>query len=134
MAFKASCICTLWANKQTGKVVTAYEGKSYVDIRVSTSKKNKQTNQYETDFSGNVRCFGHAKEVLESVVLNEKDKVKLLEVEVSNHYDPTKRTTYTSFTCWDLELVDPSTKAPKQPEVVGGDLPFEPLDDNSLPF
>lgn len=135
MAFKNNCVCTLWNNKQTGKVVTEYDGKIYADIQISTSKKNKNTEKYENDFVGTVRCFGKAKEKLLEVVLKEKDKVKLLEVETSNHYDATRKQTYYSFVCWDLEIVEQENKRPKEPQIVdNGAMPS--LDDltDTLPF
>lgn len=64
-----------------------------VDVRISCSKKNKQTGEYETDFSGYVRFCG------ENMVnfakgLNEKDRIDIEEFELTNSYDKAKNMTY----------------------------------------
>lgn len=133
MGFRNGTFATLWnVDKQNGKLINFAE--KYADISVSTSRKNAQS-QYETDFTGKVRCFGHALEVLKSVQLAEKDRVKLLEVDVTNTYDKVKKTMYHNYTCWDLEVASNAPKkAPDQPEVVGDFTPVDQLPSGELPF
>lgn len=133
MGFKNNCFCTVWSNKAINKVIDKHE--KYAEVQVTTSKKNKE-GQYETDFTGKVRFVGEAFNKIKDIELAEKDRIKLLEVEVTNKYDKERRTTYTNYVCWDFECVDKPTKsAPQQPEVVGD---LQPLDDifpdDSLPF
>lgn len=133
MAFKNGAFATLWnVDKQNQKLINFYD--KYADIQISTSKKNSQ-NRYENDFMGKVRCFGHALEVLKSVQLAEKDRVKLLEVEVTNKYDAATKKTYMNYTCWDLEVpANTPKKAPEQPEVIGDFTPVDELPSGELPF
>lgn len=131
MGFKNNAYATLWANKKTQKVVDLHE--KYAELQLTTSKKNQATGKLETDFSGKVRFIGKAFEQVSKLLLQEKDRLKLLEVETTNKYDATTKTTYTNFVCWDFECID-NVKPNNNVEVVG-ELPS--FDDNvseTLPF
>lgn len=96
MGFRANGFATVWEVKSGNG--------NYSDVRLSTSKKNKQTDQYETDFSGFVRFVGSAHQKATS--LKEKDKIKLGDCEVTNRYDKDKKVTYTNFAVYDFEMPD----------------------------
>lgn len=134
MGFKNNCFATAWTNKATNKVIDKFE--KYAEVQLTTSKKKDNT--YETDFSGKVRFVGKAFTAIKDIELAEKDRLKLLEVEVTNKYDKDRRTTYTNYVCWDFECVnEPKKSAPQQPEVVGEMTPLDDMfDDNlgGLPF
>ena len=68
---------------------------------MSISKKNKQTNQYETDFSGFVRFIGTAHQ--RANTLKEKDRIKIGDCEVTNSYNKEKNVTYTNFAVFSFE-------------------------------
>ena len=74
---------------------------NYTDVRLSISKKNKQTDQYETDFSGFVRFVGTAHQNAGS--LKEKDRIKIGDCEVTNSYNKEKNVTYTNFAIFTFE-------------------------------
>lgn len=93
MGFRNGAYATIWEVKQ-GKG-------NYTDVRLSISKKNKQTEQYETDFSGFVRFIGTAHQKASS--LKEKDRIKLGDCEVTNSYDKEKKVTYTNFAVFSFE-------------------------------
>ena len=135
MGFKNNNFGTLWCiDKDTKKVVALAD--RYADIQISTSKKNSK-GEYETDFSGRVRCLGKAFEKIKEYSLREKDKIKLLEVETTNKYVADRRQTYTNFLCWDLEVLDTKDKTPRQPDVVDNPemTPFDAFGlDEQLPF
>lgn len=96
MGFRTGAYATIWQVKQgTG---------NYIDVRLSTSKKNKQTDQYETDFNGYVRFIGTAKQNAEK--LKEKDRIRIGECETTNHYDKEKNVTYTNYAIFTFEQVD----------------------------
>ena len=84
---------------RTGGYLTVWEvndkGK-YADCRCSSSKRNKQTKEYETDFSGYVRFIGKAHDVA-IALQGEHPKVKVGEFEVTNNYSKEKGVTYTNF-------------------------------------
>ncbi len=132
MAFKNNCVATLWkVDKENGKVVDIHE--KYADISISTSKQNRDTAKYETDFAGKVRLLGQAFDKIKQINLTEKDKIKLINVEVNNKYDASKRVTYTNYICWDIEVFDHKDKRPKPVEVVESDNAFD-INSDDLPF
>lgn len=133
MGFKNSCFCTVWNNKESGKVVQIFE--KYAEVMISTSKK-KQNCQYETDFNGRVRFIGEAFEKIRTMALAEKDRLHLLEVETTNYYDKAKGKLYTNHICWDFEPAERKNTAPRQPEVIEQHSNFQSLDDidGGLPF
>lgn len=134
MGFKNNSFATLWnIDKNAQKLMEISE--KYADIRISISKKNNK-DEYETDFSGRVRCLGKAFEKIKELSLKEKDKIKLIEVETTAKYVKEKQQSYTNFLCWDLEIIDPESKPPRQPDIVDNPelTPFDPIDDDRLPF
>lgn len=106
MGFRKDAYATVWEVKP-GKG-------NYTDVRLSTSKKNKQTDQYETDFSGFVRFIGTAHQKASD--LNERDRIKLGDCEVTNHYDKEKKVTYTNYAVFGFENADGNhNSAPQKP-------------------
>lgn len=104
MGFKANGFATVWETK-------AGNG-NYTDVRLSTSKKNKQTEQYENDFSGFVRFVGAAHQ--KAATLKPKDRIKLGDCEVTNKYDKVANTTYTNYVVFDFEASDASSNNQQQ--------------------
>lgn len=126
MGFRNGAYATVWG-----------EVKSVSDFctqaRISISKKNKQTGEYEQDFGGFVRFVGTATSK-KALSLKERSRIKLGEVDVSNRYDKDKNTTYTNFTVFSFEVPGEEKKedAPKPTqtksvdsgEVEADDYPF----------
>ena len=96
-------------------------------IQVSTSKKNKQTNKYETDFSGYVRLIGDAEK--KAPDLQAEDRIKLLNIGVTNKYDKESRKTTTNYLCFDFEPSENKSKSNDSEWVKTDDIP-----DSELPF
>ena len=82
---------------------------NYSDIRISTSKKDKNTGEYTQDFGGYVRMVGQAHEQMS--YLSEKDSFKIVRCGVENRYDKEKKTTYNNFVIFEIET-DSDKKAP----------------------
>ena len=133
MAFKNNAFATLWnIDKDAKKVAKIYD--NYADIQVTTSKKNK-SGKYETDFSGKVRCFGKALQTLKDFTFTEKDRIKLIDVEVSNKYDAVRKQTYINYVCWELEPVGEQQKQAPKVDIVDDGAELTPLDEiDGLPF
>ena len=95
----------------------------YSVVELSVSKKNRATDQYETDFSSKfVRFVGNAHQQLINMQGNERIKIK--SGDVSNHYDKEKRVTYTNYVVFDFELADGSQAKP-QTDSVSDEMPFD---------
>lgn len=96
MGFRNGAYATVWEVKPGNG--------NYSDVRISISKKSRQTGEYETDFSGFVRFIGSAHE--NAAVLDERARIKIGECDVTNRYDKEKRQTYTNYAVFSFESVD----------------------------
>lgn len=94
MGFRRDAYATVWEVTPVSETMTK--------VRLSTSKKNRQTDQYETDFSGFVAFVGAAA-AKNAAHLAEKDRIKLGDVDVTTKYDKEKKITYTNFTAFNFE-------------------------------
>ena len=121
---------------RTGAFAKVWEVKPFSDtstkLRISVSRKNKQSGEYEQDFSGYVDAVGTAA-AKKAACLKEGDRIKLGDVDVVTKFVKEKNTTYTNYKMFSFEL-DGDTAAPKantepQPTVDSGEL-----DDSRLPF
>lgn len=93
MAFRNNDYATVWEIKPT-------KGSS-MNVRISTSYKDKQTNQYTNDFSDYVFFCGEAAK--KAANLKEKDRIKLLSTSVTSRWDKDKKTNRYFFNVWDFE-------------------------------
>jgi hypothetical protein len=107
MGLKTGGYATIWSVETKGK---------YAKVKLTTSKKNKETEQYETDFSSFVIFVGEAN--TGAGKLKEKDRIKIGDFEVTNKYDKDKKITYTNYAVFSFEMADGSGKAatPKKAE------------------
>lgn len=104
-------------------------------VRMSVSRKNKQSGEYEQDFSGFVLAIGTAA-AHKAAGLKQGDRIKLGDVDVSTRYDRDKKVTYTNFKMFSFDVENGSNTSggsggntEPQPPVDEGEL-----DDNRLPF
>lgn len=110
---------------------------NYHVAEMSTSKKNKNTDQYETDWANKfVRLVGTAHQQAGSLDLSKN--VKIGACEVTNKYDKEKNTTYTNYVIFGFEDVDGSKSQPIKPapgKVDNDEFMNIPPDDlEELPF
>ena len=103
-------------------------------LRISISRKNKQSGGYERDFSGFVNAIGTAA-AKKAACLKEGDTIKLGDVDVTTKYDKQKEVTYTNYKIFSFEVDGGNAPAAKssntepQPSVDSGEV-----DDARLPF
>ncbi len=129
-AMKETTICniaTVWSVEPVSD--TCVKG------RISTSKKNKDTGNYDNDFSGFVSFLGTVA-AKKAACLKEKDKIKLLRVDVSVKYDKEKNRTYTNYNIFDFEVLHGGKKTDDKPAdamsaVDDGEVE---TDEDKLPF
>lgn len=123
--------------RQDARFVKVWEVENkgnYHIVSLSTSKKNKDTNEYETDFSSKfVRFIGTAHTLASD--LKKGDTIKIGSCEVTNKYDKEKNTTYTNYLVYSFEKEGDNNSnnnqsAPKNdgfeniPDGVDEELPF----------
>ena len=101
-------------------------------LRLSVSRKNKQTGEYEQDFSGFVLAIGTAA-AKKAACLKEGDNIKLGDVDVTTKYDKEKKITYVNYKMFSFEIDDDtgSSESPTEPQPA---VDEGEVDDSRLPF
>lgn len=125
MGFRSNTYATVWEVKPVSETMTK--------VRLSTSRKNKQTNEYETDFSGYVAFVG-ASAAKGAAHLTERDRIKLGDVEVTTKYDKEKNIAYTNYTAFSFEAADNSNSSSSNPEAIQEAKIEEAISDGAIPF
>lgn len=100
------------------------ENNKYADVKLSISRKVKDTGEYRQTFGGFVRFSGNAFEKIKH--LKSGDRVKLERVDVESKYvKETKKQIY-YFNVWDIELLDDAQNQTSAPTASN--------DDEDIPF
>lgn len=128
MGFKQGAFAKVWKVEDKG---------NYHVAQMSTSKKNKQTDQYETDFSNNfVRLIGTAH--TQAATLKDGDRIKIGNCDVSNKYDKEKQKEYTNYCIFSYEMADGNSANVSSPAPVAktndGFMNIPDGIDEELPF
>lgn len=97
MGFRTGSYATVWSVESLSDTKTR--------ARISVSRKNRQTDEYEVDFSGFVDFVGTAA-AKKASILKEKDRIRLGDVDVTNNYVKEKNITYTNFKIFSFETQD----------------------------
>jgi len=110
MGFRTGSFCTVWETKP-GRG-------NFTNVRLSISRKNKDTGEYETDFSGFCDFIGtaHAK----AAMLKERSRITLGDVDVSKVYDAKAKREYINFKVFDFEFSDAAAPAPQAAHSASG--------------
>lgn len=130
MGFRKDAYATVWSVQSISDVNTK--------LRISISRKDKQTGEYFDDFSGFVSVFGTAA-AKNASMLNRGDRIKLGDVDVRTKYVKEKNVTYYNFNVYSFELQEnknnqeftPNYNTPEAASETAGD---GDLDDSRLPF
>lgn len=120
MGFRKEAFATIWSVESTSDTLTK--------ARISISRKNKQTGEYDTDFSGFVSFVGTAA-AMKAAGLKEKDHIRLGDVDVTNKYVKEKNITYTNYKIFSFETqneIDGTSRNTESPE------PKKPVDDGEI--
>ena len=127
MGFRKDAFAKVWDIKPVSDAQT--------QLRISISHKNRQTEEYEEDFSGFVKCFGTAV-AKKAANLQKGARIRLGDVDTCSWYNKDTKETRYSFKCFAFELADGSAQQPHtdsiiddQSDVDGGEPPQD-----SLPF
>ena len=95
MGFRLGSYATCWGVEPRG---------NWTKVRLSVSRKNKDTGEYEQDFSGFVMMIGQANAKAQR--LKERDRIKLGDVDVTTSYDKEHNKEYINYKCFDFEMAD----------------------------
>lgn len=95
MAFRSGA----WA-----KVWSISPKEHYTEVRISTSKKKRDSDEYEQDFGGFVRLIGKANEKASQLEVN--GRFKITDCCVTNSYNKDTKVTYNNFCIFDIEFAE----------------------------
>lgn len=94
MAFATGSYATVWEIERKER---------YTKVILSTSRKNRDTGEYETDFNDYVTLVGDAHQMAST--LKPRDRIRLGNVICSNWYNKEKRKKYYNFVAFSYEPV-----------------------------
>ena len=124
MGFRQGAYAKVWSVERKSDTMTK--------LRISISRKNKSTGEYEQEFSGFVAAVGTAA-ASRAAALNEGDRIRLGDVDVTNTYDKVNRKEYTNFKLFSFEMADGTTAQAASPVDTAIDSAAEGVSSN-LPF
>lgn len=105
----------MFANNSWATIWSFEDKVGYGNANVSTSKKDQESGQYETDFQHKfVGVSGEAYEFLKSCSIPDKKgiRVRLVRVGLTNKYDPDKKVTYWNPKIYEIDEGDGNSPAP----------------------
>jgi hypothetical protein len=102
MGFRTGAFTKLWSIEPVRDTITK--------ARVSISKKNKNTGEYESEFDGFIAFVGTAA-ASKAAKLKEGDRIKLGDVDVTRKYDKEKQKEYINFNVFSFEMADSKTSS-----------------------
>ena len=97
MGFRQGGFMTVWSAEPSKSGNTTR-------VRLSSSRKNKQTEKYEQVFSGFCTFIGDAHRMAAN--LQERDRIKILECDVGTTYDKEKKVEYVNYKVFSFEMAD----------------------------
>ena len=141
MGFRTGAFATVWGEPNR-------KSDTLTSVRISISRKLKDSDDYEQDFGGFVSFIGTAC-AKKALSLKEKQRIRLGDVDLTNRYDKEKNVTYNNPTVYSfftdesdmfpmkqkefsVALADPSKKPEKKPEP--GEVEPEDTTEGGLPF
>ena len=106
MGFKNNAYAKVWkVNMQEGRNPSA---------QITITRKNKQTGEYITEFSGFVDCLFDAKDKITGVA--EGARIKILSCDINNTYNKDTKETRWYPKLMDFEVVDTASAGNYSPE------------------
>lgn len=105
MGFRTGAYATVWG-VDTGKG-------NFTKVRLTVSRKNRETGQFDQDFSGFCTFIGTAHAL--AAKLKERDRIKLGDVDVSNTYDKESKKEYVNYKVFSFEMANASNAQQQSP-------------------
>lgn len=122
-----------FAQGNFAKVWKVEQGKgNYSVAQMSTSKKNKETGKYDTDWQNSfVRLVGTAN--TQAKAFKDGESVKIGKCEVTANYDKEKKVTYTNYVIFNFDDANTSNGGNSKPATASTPKSTD-LDSDELPF
>ena len=127
MGFRTGAYATVWS-------VEAGKG-NFSKVRLSVSRKNQNTGEYEQEFGEFCMFIGAARAMAER--LKERDRIVLGDVDVTTKYDKAKDTKYVDYKVFSFTMADDAANAQRNnpaPVVPKPDPSEGEVDEEELPF
>ena len=121
MGFREGAFATIWE-------IT--DEKKYASVKLSISRKDKESGEYKKDFSGIVRFIGNAYKTVKN--RDPETRIKLGACDVTNHYDKEKERLYTNYAVFECEVLQAQKKNKDLDEETKNDEISS--DEEDLPF
>ena len=135
MGFRDNAYATVWEVQPVSNTMTK--------ARISTSRKNSKTDEYEQDFGGFITFVG-TEAAAKALRLQPRDRIRLIRTDVTSRYVKEKQQTYTNFSVFEFLTADEADRersgtsngksvgkakqqpSPSEPDAFDsdGDLPF----------
>ena len=106
MGFRDNAYATVWEVQPLSDTMTK--------ARISTSRKNSKTNEYEQDFGGFITFIG-TEAASKALRLQPKDRIRLVRTDVTSRYVKEKQQTYTNFSVYEFLTSEESDKERNNP-------------------
>lgn len=124
MGFRSGAYATVWDVQTISDTLTK--------IRISISRKNKQTKKFEEEFSDFVACIGTSA-AKKAACLKERDRIRLGDVDSTTSRNKEKNIKYHNYKLFSFDVVENTNHettdmTDPQPDVDDGDV------EDRLPF
>ena len=93
MGFRKGAYATVWEIRQGNG--------NYAQAKISISRKDRDTEEYRTEFSGWIRLIGDAYSA--AGTLGERSRIRIGDCDVTNRYDREKGVMYTNYAVFNFE-------------------------------
>jgi hypothetical protein len=124
MGFRQDAYAKVWNVENKG---------NYSVVELSTSKKNRQTDQYETDFSNKfVRFIGSAHSQVQGLIKG--SSIKIGSCEVTNRYVKDKNETYINYLVYSFDSLKPKKSISNIQSSLALEDTITTEDSSDLPF
>lgn len=131
MGFRTGAYAKVWSIRPISDTMAS--------INISTSKKNKQTDKMEKDFSGFATCIGTAA-VKKAMALKEGDVIVIGDCEVAMTYGADNKPKYTNYNVFSFEMAEEKGKAnagsagQSYQKKTDEGIDHNPVEESHLPF
>lgn len=127
MGFRKDAYATVWSVESISDVNTK--------LRISISRKDKQTGEYVDEFSEFVNVYGTLS-AKHAAALTKGDRIRLGDVDVKSKYVKEKNTTYYNFNIFSFDILDRTNNvsAENTVEAMTQNVDNGEVDDSRLPF